>query len=244
MRYFLVRAVLKILTLHLRAHSPGKAPVESPKRFTIYKEGLPEELGPLATAYKQVFAEPPWDERHTLPEINEKLRQELMGDSFLVLMEGNEEFPVGGFCWGAVIPVAEIEERVALARPGASREKVQGLIKTLYQKGLGNSKLLFLDELAVLRPFRGSLSPIQFLLRPGLELALEGRIKAALFWSSWESKIVPLAVYMGFEPVGNINGIIFLLNRDVTPLLKIAQNFDPRGATRIMSLTSRIIKKR
>ena len=73
-------------------------------------------------------------------------------------------------------------------------------------------------------------------------------IRTTIFWSTPESRIVPLARYVGFEPVFRIEaddkGIVFLCQPDFRPLVKMMQNLDWRQISRIMTTTSRLAGKK
>ncbi len=235
----LIRAEMGFLTLNLRLHPSGEAPVRSPGNFVTYTGELPEDdwLGALAGAYAEVFAQRPWNEVHRIDSVVGKVKRECTDDGCLTILRGNRDVPVGGFCWGATIPVEAIPPRAAAAR-GKAEERFQVLVEHLHQVGIANtSNVLYVDELAVLREFRGGVGPIQFVLRPILEYTVGRGVKPAIFWTSKESKILALAIYMGFVPICQIGEIVFLLNRDVTPLLKIAQNLTPEHVRMAMALT-------
>lgn len=260
-----IRVVLKLTTFHLRVHRPEEASVKAPPTFIVlpnqrlgkepiwssdkYRRAFPREqfgeiLEELTKSYCQVFSEAPWYEKHSPQKILKKLSRELSTPlSRLVVMIGNKTFPVGGFCWGEIIPPSEIPKRVAFSRFPDNIQEGMEKSKTLLQY-LGDKPILYFDELAVLKPFRKGLTPIQFLIRPLLELGWNVGVKQALFWTSDESKIKPLATYMGFQALCTIDQIIFMFNSDFVPLLKITQNLDARTAGRIMAFTSRINRKR
>jgi hypothetical protein len=241
-KHQLIRAALKVLTLPLPVFLPGETPIFS-ERFSIFSR-LPEDTtlrAGLVKAYQTVFGEPPWKEEWPEEKILIKLQRELTGHSFLVLMQGDEKFPVGGFSWGAVVPVGTLETRIGQAL----LKQPTGLTKILQNRGM--DEVLYFDEFAILRPFRRGLEPIRFLLRPGLELGLgyQNRMHQALFWSIPNSKIVPIALYVGFEPVFQFEAegkeIIFLLNPNFLPLLKIAQSVKGKRIAQLMKVISRFL---
>lgn len=240
----MVRWILKAMAFPLKVYSVGNAPVKTPSKFTVFSS-LPtgKMLEDLAGAYSQVFGEPPWNEEHSPEVVAQKLARELSEPPVrLVTMEGNETDPIGGFCWGTIIDPESIPERVARARfPDnirEGREKAKELMKFL------DEPVLFFDELAVLRPFRRGLAPIIFLVRPLFELGWETGVRTALFWTSTSSKIKLLTTYMGFQPLCSIDDIVFMANPNFIPLLKILQHLDPQAVQRVMSFTSRVIKRR
>lgn len=241
-KYRLIRAALKVLTLPFPVFLPGETPIFS-ERFSIFSR-LPEDAtlrAGLIRAYQTIFGESPWKEEWPEEKILAKLQRELADYSFLVLMQGDEKFPVGGFSWGAVVSVGALETRVGQAL----LKQPTGLTKILQKQGM--DEVLYFDEFAILRSFRRGLEPIRFLLRPGLELGYQNRVHQALFWSTPSSKIVPLALYVGFEPVFQfeVGGkeIIFLLNPNFLPLLKLAQSTKGKRVAQFMKAISRFLKQ-
>jgi hypothetical protein len=241
----IIRLILWLLTVRAKVSLPGKEPIKTPPNFLTFQE-LPtdeELLKSLLLAYCQVFSEPPWQERHQPEKVLAKLKRELSGNpARLVVMLGDKTNPVAGFCWGSVISPQEIPDRIIQARFENVEEGKVNTEKLL--KLLGEKPILYIDELAVLSPFRRKIAPIQFLLRPLLELGWQAGICQALFWTSASSKIRPLATYMGFYPLTKIEDLVFMFNPDFLPLLKIAQNLDSKRIARIMGFTSKLIGDR
>jgi len=157
-------------------------------------------------------------------------------------MLGNQKWPVAGFSWGAVIPVDGLEIHIGTVLG----KRPAGLETALRLRGV--KRIVYFHEFAVLKQFRGGLDPVRFLLRPGLELGLAQGVRQTLFWSTPGSKIVPLSLYMGYEPIFRLEvkrkEIIFLFNHNFLPLLKIAQNLEGRPVARFMRVSSRILGKR
>ncbi len=200
-------------------------------------------LRDAAAAYVRVFSEPPWNESWEIGEVMEKMRRELKSPSCLTLMEGDERFPVGGFAWGAVVPVGEAADRTLEAH-GFRTRGVRGLLDDRLRSRVSGSTVFFLDEVAILREFRGGMSPIQFLVRPALEMAVWSGATEGVGWTSWNSKIAPLSLYLGFsELIAEIEGIAFLYNPDIRPLLKIAQNVNGQALERLVRSASRLVRR-
>ncbi len=236
----IVRLVLNLATIHLPIYRIGQEPVPLPSNIDVFSN-LPEKrvLENIAKAYCQIFSEPPWFETHTKERVIEKLSKEIENGRLVIMRkEGSEE--IVGFCWGAVIPTYQIPERVARApfyhniKEGS--KKAEGLLTFFSKEG----QVLYLDELAVAKESRGGLAPIQFLLRPLLDFGWQKGAKRALFWTSDESKIKPLSLYMGFEPIYKIDKIVFITTPNILPLLKLAQCYEPNKISKIMRITSRI----
>lgn len=237
LKYRLIRMILRLITFPVFV--PNKSPILVPKEFSVFYQ-LPEDttLKALIKGYQQVFGESPWEEKWKEEVVLTKLKRELSRNSFLVIMDGNKEWPVGGFSWGAIIPIEDLENRVRKALGSAPK----GLIEVIKHREKGE-KILYFDEFSILRPFRRGVEPIRFLLRPGLEMGAKQGVFQTLFWSTPESRIVPLSIYMGYEPIilgfqpeEKKKRIIFMYNPNFTSLLKITQKV--RGVVRIMKIIS------
>lgn len=238
-RYALVQAVLRVSTARLRVYKPGMAPITTPEEFLLFQE-LPTEplLSDLVVAYQEVFSEPPWNEVWSREEVIDKLRRDLSGDSpFLVLMI--KDGLVGGFSWGAILPIEKIESEIK-----AALQKEPTGLEALLRKGKRAQKVVYFHEFAALRRFRKGIDPLRFLLRPGLEMGYEQGVCQTLFWSTSASKIVPLTLYMGYQSVLKLKTrekeIVFLLNKDFQPILKLTQNMKADKWANLMKVTARI----
>ena len=243
MRY---NGILKTLAAPFKTYPPGKAPVKTPEGFRSFyglDEIPPASLRDTAAAYAGVFGEPPWNESWEVAEVMEKMETELKRPSCLTLLEGNEEASVGGFCWGAVVPMEDAAGRTVAAHrfkgPG-----VNDMIARKLEATIKKDRVFFLDEVAILRGFRGGMSPIQFLVRPALEVAVDAGAIEGVGWTSWRSKIAPLSLYLGFSTlIVEVEEIAFLYNPDIRPLLKIAQNVNGQVLEKIIRSASRLVRK-
>jgi hypothetical protein len=242
LRYKLARACWRLLTFWIPIYPSGTAPIPLPKRFRIFTS-KPEDVflqTELIRTYQRIFGEPPWGEIWSVKDVMDKLSQELRGDCFLVLMEGDQEWPVAGFSWGAILSVEGLE----LIVESALGKRPKGLEKILRQKGI--DQIVYFYEFGIISKFRKGLKPICFLLRPGLEIGWSRGIRQTLFWSTPESKIVPLALFMGYEPIFYLNKgekkIVFLLNPDFRPLLKIVQTLPLGWVVKWMKIFSHIFR--
>ena len=96
--------------------------------------------------------------------------------------------------------------------------------------------------------FRRGTEPVRFLLRPGLEIGYDKGVLQTMFWSTPKSKIVPLALYMGYRPIYGIDArgkeIVFLLNRNFVPLLKVTQCLQAAKIEKVLAFVSRIAGRR
>ncbi len=238
--------VLKVLSAPFKIHAPGEAPVRSPNTFQSYynlNEEPPSVKRDVAIAYTKVFCEPPWNENWKIEEVEEKIVSEINGPSCLTIMEGNSEHKVGGFSWGAVVPTEKAAHRTMEAHrfEGA---RIEELLSKKLSRIIKGDKVFFLDEVAVLREFRGGMSPIQFLVRPSLEVAVDAGAIEGVGWTSWRSKIAPLSLYLGFSTiVAEIEDVAFLYNPDIRPLLKIAQNVNGQTLEKIIASASRLVRR-
>ncbi len=138
--------------------------------------------------------------------------------------------------------------RIAAAL-GKTAGELKEIVAVLAQRHI--FELLYADEFGVLKKFQNGVEPLRGLLRPWLEWGWHAyRIRACLFWTTPASPIYKLALYMGFEPVFRTQmedggkEIVFLLNRDFRPLLKVAQNMNGRQIARIMMAVSRKRRKK
>lgn len=239
--------MLKAIAAPMKLHQPGEAPVSSSERFRSFSgnAAIPPDIKlETARAYCEVFAEPPWNEGWSLEEVEKKINRETAPPSCLTIMKGNEEFPVGGFCWSGIVPVEFVTQRTITAH-GFSDPSILPMLEMKMRETIKREKIFFLDEVAIMREFRSGMSPIQFLVRPSLEVAVgEGAIEG-LGWTSWKSKIAPLSLYLGFSKVvAEVEGIAFLYNPDIRPLLKIAQNVNGEFLERIIRTASRLIGRK
>lgn len=240
-KYKIVRIFLKLMTFWF----PVKfGEIENNHDKILIIPRLPED-GYLKTglvkAYQQIFSEPPWQEKWSEEKILEKIERELTGNSFLVMLKGNQDFPVAGFCWGRIMRISELEKHIK----SALGESPVGLEENLLKKTRKDERILYFHEFAVLRRFRKGLEQIRYLLRPSLEYGWLQGVHKTLFWSTPESKIVPLSLYMGYEPIYKTNilkkQIIFLFNPAFSPLLKINQRIKGRTVAKAMGFIARLL---
>ncbi len=235
MQQAVVRTVLKFLT----ALQNGKQE-NLPGRFQVFYGLAPDQLlWELGKAYQKVFSGPPWREEWALTDVFDKLSRELRGECFLVIMTESKDQPVvAGFSWGRIVEVTKIEAEVESAL-GAVPE---GLFRSLWVRGV--KKVLYFHEFAILKEFRGEIDTIRFLLRPGLEMGERRGVNSTLFWSTPDSKIVPLALYMGYEQIFRMElepPVVFLYNPDFGPLLKVTQVFSSEKIAWVMRSASRFL---
>lgn len=246
MKKSFIRFVWKIVTFFYRVKPPGKGRVSYPSWVKVFINEAPprQVVEDMADTYTEIFTDPMWGETWTKEEAIAKFVKEVNPSrpSFLCVVEGDEKNPVGGLCWGALIPVEKVEKE-AFSALGV---KPEGLEETLRKRGIKH--LLYFHEVALLPRFRKGPEPVKFLVRPGLELAFDHGVKANMFWSSPESKIVPLTKLLGYETIfrtQNEHGaeIVFLFNPNGAANLKSAQNFTGKYFSVIFKFFSRIFRK-
>jgi len=234
-RYDLVRFFLNVVTMFFRIknfNNEDKVVIQS-KPIELKEE--------IVKAFQQVFSEPPWFEKWEREAVLAKINKELSGNSFLVVLRGNEISPVAGFCWGKILRIDGIENHVGLAlgaRPKGLEEVLKGLQRN------EDDRVLYFHEFALLRQFRRGADPVKNLLIPGLQFGLKEGVIRTLFWTTPESKIFNLARYMGYREIfGTMyrgKKILFMYNKDFRPLLKVAQ-MDSRLIIKLLKITSAVI---
>ncbi len=237
-----VSYLIRIMGLFLRAFPRGRAPIPMPPKFRAYHSfsEIPAwVLDGTAKAYAAIFAEPPWNEKWECQDVAAKIEREVSSSScsFFAVMEGNTEFPVGGFCWGSVIPKGEIFQRVMEAHEISTSLSLDKKIK--------GEKVLFVDEVAILKDFRGGIAPLQFLFRDLLEISLTEKI-GIVCWTSKRSKIYPFLLRFGFCGIEEAEDIIFLYASPAVgrALAKFDQSLDFEKIQRIIALTSKLERAR
>lgn len=240
-----VAGIIKIIGLFLKEYPRGEAPIKMPANFRCYNSffEIPKAvLDGTARAYKVIFEEPPWNEAWECEKIIAKIEREISSSScsFFTIMKGNSDFPVGGFCWGSVIPKGEIPQRVMEAHAISTGEALDQVLNKI--KG---SKVLFVDEVAILKNFRKGIAPLQFLFRDLLEISLTERV-GIICWTSRESKIYPFLLRFGFKRVGEAEDIVFLYAPPsvARALAKIDQGWNFRKIQKIISFTAKIKRAR
>lgn len=246
MKYKLINWLLRAATWRLPLYQPGRAPIRIPDRFKFSHEPPSgPALDSLVLAYQRVFREASyWAEEWPYEKVVEKLRPEVgRPSSFLVTMEKSGGSVVG-FAWGEEIRAADLPNRISQAL-GKSADELRDLTAALAKKGI--THVLYADEFGILNEARSGIEPVRGLLQPWLEWGwFNFGVTSALFWTTPASPINRLALYMGFEPVfwtqiEDGKEIVFLLNRDFKPLLKICQNISERQVARLMKIGDRIL---
>src|SRR6056297_6418 len=136
MKIYFIRLIWKMVTFFFRVKPPGEGRVPYPSWVRVFINETPSRqvVEDMADAYAEIFTDPMWGETWTREEAIEKFEKEVNSSrpSFLCVVEGDEKNPVGGLCWGALIPVEEVEKE-AFSSLGV---KPEGLEEILHKKGV------------------------------------------------------------------------------------------------------------
>lgn len=217
--------VQKILSKNISTDAESKKIKDIEEKVLFYTTTPKDQnlLQSLINCYQAIFSAPPWNEFWTEEEILSKINKELTDKSFLVILKGDKNFPVGGFCWGKILPINELENHIKIAL----KEKPSGIEKILSEK-CKEDKILYFHEFAIHPKFRAGLKPVISLLYYGLKFGSSHEVYQTLFWTSPKSHIFRLAIGVGYEPIftlklhlkGNTEDIVFLFHPDFSILLE------------------------
>ena len=181
----------------------------STEKFVTYRDfsDIPREVfDGLSATYAQVFSESPWNETWSQNAVVEKLTREFGAeDSFLTVMRGDDSCFIGGFCWGAVVSVRDISDRVRAVREIAPGE--MACLEAMVAKRRA-SRVLYVDELAIAPSFRSGIGAIASLCVPFFRIAVKKRV-GALCWSTEESRISSILRAYRFKTIGEMGQIRF-----------------------------------
>jgi hypothetical protein len=208
-----------------------------PKEYQLFSgKNIPANVKKsIVSAYIKIFSEEPWYESWKSEDVLEKIENDLEDsyDSFLSVCI-NEEGEVKGFIWGDLINPEEVAFRAAKAL-NICKEDIK--IKT------PKEKVLYFDEFAILKGFRGGPDLPRFMLRNSLEHAYKKGVSSAFCWSTPDSKIVKLALIMGYERAGNIKAgdkeIEFFYYPGFEPMMKMTQLSKGKNTEKIMKFFSK-----
>jgi len=207
--------------------------VPIPSNFRVYHSfSALEESGliySLLLAYQTVFSNSSaWQEDYSFDEIRAKLRRQLTGMAAISLML-NYGGSVTGFCWGQVISVKEIvnECKSSISFAAFDTPIWEELQKTL-STHFSQSKILFIHELGILKDYRGGGAPIQFLIRPVLEVGRQNECKDLLWWTNPKSNAYALSKIAGLTPLFKANNIVFMHTSQYYPLLSVLTHYDAK----------------
>jgi hypothetical protein len=132
----------------------------------------------LTTAYVRVFGEPPWSHGLTPADVARKLARDLAAPTaWLTILAGSEPGTVAGFCWGAVIPTADVPHRIVSGSSLTLTDEPR--LRAVVEERVHADRVVYVDEIALLRPERGPRRSIESFIRlsaPMLEIAARERL--------------------------------------------------------------------
>lgn len=242
-KYFLLQSIIKFIAFFISLFGKRIDNEIFKDEFLVFYSYLPQRdlLNDLVNVFTKIFSEYPWNENWNYNDVINKIKKEieLTKDSFLVIMKGDQNLPVAGFSWGALLEIELLPERIAHSLKIDINE-FKDLIVFFKKRKI--NKIVYFDEFAIDRAFRGGINNIRFLLMPGLELGSKNSVYQTMFWSTPKSKIVPLATYMGYEivykKIVNDKEIVFLFHPNFYSLLEIAQRLKDEHIKFFMRIVS------
>ncbi len=216
MRPEIVRKLLKLFLLFFPSLE-NKGP--APDNFKVFSgTNIPKPiLESLILAYQEIFAEPPWNEKWERKQVLEKIEKDLSQEtSFLsVLLSGNGD-KVLGFAWGDIVDSSEVPHRASSA---LNTDKV-------IEVKLPSTQVLYFDELALTKEGSGGPDPIKHLFKMGLDHGIRHGADSTIFWSTPESRIVPIVKMIGYERRGgsviNEKEINFYFHPEIKMVKRVA----------------------
>lgn len=164
----------------------------------------------------------------------------------LWIMEGENEFKIGGFLWGVVTEFEEIERRILNARYRERGDRglieIRKLNSRLKEKGVLLGDFLYGDEMALLKPFRQGLNHL-YLIRLWVEFGHAKGTRKALFWTSKKSPLFKLSLCYGCEIIHTTeDGIYFFLHPAFESPLKVLQYGGEERLKRVLVKASQVLK--
>jgi hypothetical protein len=161
-------------------------------KFKFYSgfQSIPRDvLQSVVEIYRQAFSEPPFCQEWPEELVWEKLKQELTGeDTFLSILCGDEQDPVAGFCWGALIRredfVARIKQTIRCTPH--DEETLHSMAARL------EAQFVIIDRLVKIPKYRGGgMFSILALLKPARRLVLTKKV-GALCFTTRGSRMAPI----------------------------------------------------
>lgn len=160
----------------------------------------------------------------------------------LMIHSGQARSEVVGLCFGAIVDGQTLKRRIIRQRFSDDEDRGERELAVLLGRtGLQekDGRLLFLDEFLILRGYRG-LEAVRFLMRTIFAYAESQGVFKALFWTETKSNIYRLAIMMGFEPVLEVDGLVFLYTPDFRSLLQVAKYVDFKLVKRVFTFSSKL----
>ena len=216
---------------------------ESVRTYTRFDEIPPDVLRAVAEAYVRVFDEPPWSHRLRPPDVARKLAHDLDAPrAWLTVMFGAAPGTVTGFCWGAVVPTSDVPHRTVA---GSSLQPAdEPRLRALLEERVRAEKVVYVDEIALLRPERGPRHSVEAFIRlavPLLETAADEHA-GILGWTLRRAAALTilnrLFLFEVLDAIGPIC-VVWLEPRGARDLSVLATRLGFRRIFRIGRVTSR-----
>jgi hypothetical protein len=179
----------------------------------------PSQLAEFFSAYQQIFREKPFYEEWSFKQFMQKLVRELTvpaieecvdDTTFISLISGDDIAPVAGFCYGGIVDTELIPGRVLAAHPfeeGRNTNVINELKEALGR--IPDQRVVFTDEVGILRSFRGDFTRIAQLCYPVTVVGSSQEL-GGVCWSKEGSKIIPILEYHHYTKIGNVGDIVML----------------------------------
>src|SRR5215213_8297390 len=151
-------------------------------------------------------------------------------DPFCAVLLDEATQKVTGFSWGGICTRDELETRMLGRQPEEySPTVVEHVLRALNMDP--GDKLVFWDELAVLREARQGGAAFRLLCRLTLEQATQ-HANRGIFFTARDSSLLELCTTVGWKPVLESGHLAFLQHRDLKSLLVMLQVIEKLGASR------------
>jgi hypothetical protein len=149
---------------------------------------------------------------------------------FCTVLLDESTLNVTGFSWGAICTRDQLETRMLNRRPEEYSPTLVGeLLRALDLAA--SDKLVFWDELAILREARQGGAAFRLLCRLTLEQATQ-HANRGIFFTARDSSLLELCTTVGWQPVLESGHLAFLQHRNLKSLLAMLQAIEKLGASR------------
>jgi hypothetical protein len=211
--------------------------------YTSFGEIPPAVVRAVAEAYVRVFDEPPWTHRLRAADVARKLARDLAAPrAWLTVLSGSEQGSVAGFCWGAVIPTADVARRVV--RGSNLAPAAEPRLRSVIDARVRAETVVYVDEIALVRRERGPRRSVEAFIRLGvplLELAA-GERSGIVAWTLRRSAALTilnrLFLFHVLDVIGSVC-IVWLDPRGTRDLAVLSTRLGFRRIFRIGRVTSR-----
>jgi hypothetical protein len=170
----------------------------------------------IVKAYRHIFGEAPWNEDWSERGIMLKYIRELAvpdvsacneDTSFLTVIDGDDDYPVAGFCSGALVDTATIPGRVLSAHP-VDVTMLKRLTDAVHQ--IAAPRVVYTDEIGLIDRFRHrGVLPVAQLCYPVTVLGTEYDV-GAVCWSTTRSRMVPILRHYYYDVIAEVGDVLFL----------------------------------